>query len=238
MDLSIAVISYNTRDLLLACLQSVWDRTTDVDYEVIVVDNGSSDGTAKIAEQYGAKIIFESQQGILVARNAGFNAARGDVIARIDADSRAPKDWIFRIRNHFVAGDADALAGMGYAYDALVRTAFPLWINFVVIKMLLGNKEPLLGFNMAMRRSMWLAIRDQLCTDETQVHEDIDLAIHIHQAGGKIIRDKDLVCATSARRMFRHPRSLFWEYPRRTWHTVKIHRQQPRGILAPAEGPL
>ena len=47
MDLSIAVISYNTRDLLLACLQSVRDRTTDVDYELIVVDNASRDGSAE-----------------------------------------------------------------------------------------------------------------------------------------------------------------------------------------------
>ena len=47
MDLSIAIISYNTRDLLLACLQSVRDRTPDVDYEVIVVDNASRDGSVE-----------------------------------------------------------------------------------------------------------------------------------------------------------------------------------------------
>lgn len=47
MDLSIAVVSYNTRDLLLDCLRSVCERTTGVDYELIVVDNASRDGSAE-----------------------------------------------------------------------------------------------------------------------------------------------------------------------------------------------
>ncbi len=70
MDLSIAVISYNTRDLLLACLQSVRDRTTDVDYEVIVVDNASRDGSTE-----AVRARFPHVTVIANAGNDGFAKA-------------------------------------------------------------------------------------------------------------------------------------------------------------------
>jgi GT2 family glycosyltransferase len=70
VDLSIAVISYNTRDLLLACLQSVQDRTTDVDYEVIVVDNASRDGSVD-----AVRARFPHVTVIASAENNGFAKA-------------------------------------------------------------------------------------------------------------------------------------------------------------------
>jgi GT2 family glycosyltransferase len=70
VDLSIAVISYNTRDLLLACLQSVRDRTTDVDYEVIVVDNASRDGSTE-----AVRARFPHVTVIANAGNDGFAKA-------------------------------------------------------------------------------------------------------------------------------------------------------------------
>ena len=70
MDLSIAVISYNTRDLLLACLHSVYRQTADVDYEVIVVDNASIDGSADaVRAQYPGVTVITN------AENRGFSKA-------------------------------------------------------------------------------------------------------------------------------------------------------------------
>lgn len=70
MDLSIAVISYNTRDLLLACLQSVRDTTTDVDYEVVVVDNASRDRSVE-----AVRARFPQVTVIANAGNDGFARA-------------------------------------------------------------------------------------------------------------------------------------------------------------------
>ena len=70
MDLSIAVISYNTRDLLLACLQSVSERTKGVDYEVIVVDNASKDGSVD-----AVRARFPHVTVIANAENSGFAKA-------------------------------------------------------------------------------------------------------------------------------------------------------------------
>lgn len=65
MDLTIAIISYNTRDLLLACLQSIRDMTTDVEYELIVIDNASSDGSAAAvrAQFPQARVIANQDNG-------------------------------------------------------------------------------------------------------------------------------------------------------------------------------
>jgi GT2 family glycosyltransferase len=70
VDLSIAVISYNTRDLLLACLQSVQDRATDVDYEVIVVDNASRDGSVEAVRDRFPRVTVIANAG-----NDGFARA-------------------------------------------------------------------------------------------------------------------------------------------------------------------
>ena len=70
MDLSIAVISYNTRELLLACLQSVQDKTSGVDYEVIVVDNASRDGSVD-----AVRARFPHLTVIANAENVGFARA-------------------------------------------------------------------------------------------------------------------------------------------------------------------
>jgi GT2 family glycosyltransferase len=65
VDLTIAIISYNTRDLLLACLKSIQDTTRDVDYELIVVDNASSDGSAlAVRAQFPqARVIANQDNG-------------------------------------------------------------------------------------------------------------------------------------------------------------------------------
>lgn len=70
MDLSIAVVSYNTRDLLLDCLQSVRDRTADVDYELIVVDNASRDGSVE-----AVRARFPSVTVLANTENGGFAKA-------------------------------------------------------------------------------------------------------------------------------------------------------------------
>ena len=67
MDISIIIVSYNTCDLTIKCLQSIYKETTNIDFEITVVDNASTDGSAKaIAE------IFPKVQLIVCEENRGF----------------------------------------------------------------------------------------------------------------------------------------------------------------------
>ena len=86
MNLSVIIPAFNEADYLPATLESIQQASehlqarADVDVEVIVVDNNSTDDTAAIAGAMGARAVHESVQGIGRARNCGASAAQGDVL--------------------------------------------------------------------------------------------------------------------------------------------------------------
>ena len=93
MKLSIIVPVYQAGKYLEKCIKSILDQTF-TDFELILVDDGSNDGSEKICDDYAKKdarikVIHQKNQGVSSARNAGMNCAEGDYIAFVDAD-----DWI------------------------------------------------------------------------------------------------------------------------------------------------
>ena len=97
---SVVVASYNGARTLETCLASL-DRLNYPDYEVILVDDGSTDSTAQIAKDHPrARYIFQENKGLSVARNTGISAATGEVVAFTDSDCRADEDWL-----HYLIGD-------------------------------------------------------------------------------------------------------------------------------------
>lgn len=76
-DLSILIVSYNTRDLLKDCLESIFTRTQDLSYEIIVVDNNSRDGSVRMLEK-----LFEEVAVIANRENLGFAKANNQAITR------------------------------------------------------------------------------------------------------------------------------------------------------------
>jgi cellulose synthase/poly-beta-1,6-N-acetylglucosamine synthase-like glycosyltransferase len=85
ISVSVVMPTYNGRSHLQPALDSIRQQTMQP-VEVIVVDDGSSDGSADIAEQWGAKVIRLAHSGVCEARNTGILAAKGDWIAFIDQD--------------------------------------------------------------------------------------------------------------------------------------------------------
>ncbi len=223
MRISVVIPAYNEEKNIAACLKSLMKQDIAAD-EIIVVDNNSTDRTAEIARSLGARVVEASQKGIAQARNAGFDAATSDIIARTDADSCVPRDWISKIHDHFAFGTCDALSGPGIYFDLPFPTTWLMRCYFFVAKILQGGRETMLGFNMAITNDCWKKIRLDVCLDDTRIHEDMDLALQIHAAGGTVIRDNALIVATSGRRMLLRPFSFFIEYPLRFWHTLRMHR--------------
>src|ERR1019366_8076903 len=90
MRVSLVIPAYNEKHHIKACLDHIASQRV-VPYEVIVVDNASTDKTAAIARSYDfVTLITEKRQGVVFARDTGFNLARGDIIGRIDADTLLP----------------------------------------------------------------------------------------------------------------------------------------------------
>ncbi len=95
---SVVIPAYNEENNIVKTLQSLRNQTYPKDrYEVIVVDNSSTDKTAEVAKKAGAKVVNEPQKGVQFARQAGFEAAKGEFIASTDSDDFLPPDWIAKM---------------------------------------------------------------------------------------------------------------------------------------------
>jgi glycosyltransferase involved in cell wall biosynthesis len=183
MFVSVVIPARNDADMLARCLASLALQRRLAD-EIVVVDNGSTDETRNIAEAAGARVVWEPIAGIPRASAVGFDAARGDLIARIDADSVCPAGWLDDAERAF-EGDPElsVLSGSGDFYDAGPigrRLAKSMWVGGLYWSMTiyLGH-PPVFGSNFVMRRSVWEQIGGEVHRESTDIHDDLDFSLHI-----------------------------------------------------------
>jgi glycosyltransferase involved in cell wall biosynthesis len=117
IHLSVIVCTYNRRDLLAGCLQSLGGQTLSPDrFEVVVVDNNSRDDTAAVVETSCATVpklryVFEPVQGLSHARNRGCSEAVGTHLAYVDDDARVPSTYLSRVLATLERAQPDILGG-------------------------------------------------------------------------------------------------------------------------------
>ena len=121
--ISIVIPALNEEKYLPDCLSSLEGQDWRGEYEIIVVDNGSTDGTAAIAAGRGARVIVCTTRGVAYARQAGAEQASGDIIAQADADTVYPAGWLSRIARHFDTFPGSAALGGRYDYVDPARWA-------------------------------------------------------------------------------------------------------------------
>lgn len=93
--ISIIIPVFNGGNYIMDCLKSLKDQTIPGSaYEIIVVDDGSTDHTAEAVKGFDVKYFYQKNQGPAAARNLGVKMAKGDIVLFIDADCRATKNWI------------------------------------------------------------------------------------------------------------------------------------------------
>jgi glycosyltransferase involved in cell wall biosynthesis len=225
LRVSVVVPAFNEEHTVGPCLDAILCQTVAAD-EIIVVDNDSTDGTAAVLRAYGDRIIslHEPRRGVYYARNTGLDAAIGDLIARIDADTRLPTRWIEQIHELFIDPTVEAVTGPARYYDIrlprlisrldlLLRTA---WARSTQQRL-----DWIYGANMAVRASAWRSVRGSLCEDR-RIHEDVDLGIHLFHTGCRVIFVPTLAAYTSSRRI-RDSRRDFRAYLRMTEDCYVTH---------------
>ena len=238
MKISLIIPVYNEEKYIGGCLDSIANQKIKPD-EVIVVDNNCTDNTLSIVHKYPfVRVIHESTQGMIAARNAGFNAANYEIIARCDGDTKLPPNWIARIYRNFSRYEIDALTGPIMFYDAPIKTSLIARAYLDMMKPIHRGGETLVGPNMIITKEIWEKVKNIVCLNDKLVHEDIDLAYHIQEMGGRIKRDNGLVVSTSIRRMKKNPYSFFSEYPQRFMKTLlhhdKVVLELKKGFKLPA----
>lgn len=195
--ISVVIPVLNERRVLARCLDALHAQTEPVD-EIVVVDNGSSDGTAELAAGYPlVRVLQEPNRGISYARTTGFDAARGAVIARIDADTVVAPDWAAVLRRVFAAEpEASAVAGGAAIAELSPRGRFWCFWYLRVFRAWhqrsIGVRPMMYGFNGAIRREAWPLVRGELAMGDERVSEDVDLTISLLKTGHRIVLRHEL----------------------------------------------
>lgn len=235
-DISVIISTYNRSAMLTAALGSVLrQECCDVCYEVIVVDNNSSDNTREVVGAFIAegnqdvRYIFERRQGSSYARNAGVAVARSEIIAFADDDVVVANDWISIIKHSFADHpEVDCIGGR-----VLPRwsTPPPKWLTRDhwmplglqdyggrPLSIKLNNPLCLVSANLAFRREAftdtgWFAPELQRIKNSIGSMEDAELLERYWRNGGECLYVPELIVEThvTAERLSR-------AYHRR-WHT-------------------
>jgi len=154
--ISVIIVTYNRKLLLKTCLESILTQKSDEPYEVIVIDNYSSDGTdGLIKKNFGDRVKFRKNKvrmGLSKCKLSGINIATGDIIAFTDDDCLVSENWLNEIKKSLNYYDF-----VGGATLPTADTAFPWWWRnslewLVGINTKPGEKFPPLGSNIAFNK--------------------------------------------------------------------------------------
>jgi glycosyltransferase involved in cell wall biosynthesis len=199
---SIVVPAYNEASYVGAALKSLQAQDYPDPYEIIVVDNNSTDGTGEIAASYGVTVVREMEPGVCQARQRGTAEAHGEIVVSTDADTVQPRDWLSRIDQQFRrSGAIVAVAGpCRYQNPSWWADLYPKLLFGAVARVfaLTGCVLYLSATNTAFRRSAFPGYDLTM----TQGGDELDLLRRLRRKG-KVVWDRENIVATSARRLQR-----------------------------------
>src|SRR6185436_3405801 len=107
---SVVVCTFNGEKTLAGCLDGL-EEVDYPDFEVIVVNDGSTDSTGLIASEYDVRLIDTENRGLARARNVGLHAANGEIVAYLDDDARPDRDWLRYLALAFARGTHAGFGG-------------------------------------------------------------------------------------------------------------------------------
>lgn len=168
------------------------------EFEIVVVDGGSEDGTREIASRRADRVLLQSHPGIGGARNDGVAVARAPIVATTDADCRVPPDWLERIARHFEDPSVVAVCGPdGPLEPSWKARAIFLFVRTLIRIAALAGVYGTGGTNSAFRKDAFLAVEGYRNLPHS---DDIDLGVRI-RGRGRIVYDPALYVRLSVRRL-------------------------------------
>ncbi len=210
---SVIVCSFNGSKTLDRCLESL-QHINYPDYEVILVDDGSTDNTQEIAGRHPwVKNIHQENKGLSFARNVGAQASCGEVLVYTDSDCMADPDWLYYLIGTLLSGDYAGVGGPNISPPAenwvqACVAAAPGGPSHVLLTDVVAEHIP--GCNMAFHR--WAF--DQVGGFDSEYRkagDDVDFCWRLQQSGGFIAFS---------------PAAIVWHYRR---FTLKAFKKQQEG---------
>ena len=219
---SVIVCSYNGGQTLGDCLRSL-DEVAYPDFEIVLVDDGSKDNTPQLVAEFvqartaralpGFIHLVQPNMGLSHARNAGAQAATGDILAYTDSDCMADPDWLYFMVGTLLSGDFVGVGGPNVSPPAVdwvqaAVSAAPGGPSHVLLTDVVAEHIP--GCNMAFHRAAFASVGG-FDTEYRKAGDDVDFCWRLQTNGG--------VIAFS-------PSAIVWHYRR---FTLNAFRKQQEG---------
>jgi len=220
MKYSIIIPAFNEAGYIENAVEALKNQTVDrKDFEIIVVDNNSTDGTSRIATAAGAdKVVLETEPGTNIARQRGVVESSGEIVAFLDADCIPPSDWLEQIGTFLSNGDLKAVSGpCDMQFTGLYRMIEVLYTRYIF-----SNLDRMLHF--VFRKKAGVIMGGNFAAHRTTIDaigglprykfhgDDSAVAMHISRKLGKVMFSRNF-------RVFSSPRRFESEGP--LWLTLK-----------------
>lgn len=235
--ISVIVPAYNAEQTLGDCLAALERQTVGRDeYEVIVVDDGSTDGTAEVVRSHDVRLIQQENAGPASARNRGARAARGDLLLFTDADCAPAEDWIARISEPFSEPEVVGAKGV---YDTWQQSLVARFVQLEYEKKYarmrgLEQIDFVDTYSAAYRADVFLANNGFETLFPTSSVEDQELSFRLARKGYRLVFAPEAVVY--------HVHDVTpWEYARRkltigTWKALLL-RWHPERVVRDSHTP-
>lgn len=229
---SVVIPAFNCRDVLPVCLDALTRQTIpQPDFEIVVVDDGSTDGTGEVAASYpGVRVIRQANQGPAAARNCGARSAASSIVVFTDSDCEPTPGWLEAMLRPF---DDPSVAGTKGAYrsrqGALIARFTQLEYEEKYDRMRrFANIDFVDTYAAAFRREVFLSSGGYDESFPVPSAEDVDLSFRLAAAGWRLVFVPDAVV------FHRHPERLGHYLQRKyryaRWRVNAVLKTPSRGL--------
>ena len=226
--ISVIICTYNRAEILRIALETICNQTLDKSiYEVIVIDNNSTDNTQAVVQEFehhgNVRHVLETVQGLSVARNRGWAEAKGDYVGYTDDDCKLPEQWLTIAHNIIQNQVPHAFGGPYYAFYLNEK---PYWFkdqygsNVVTEESSwLSKGQYLSGGNMFFRRDLIQLLGGfdptiGMSKEQRQYGDEMGLQVSIYDTlpDHKIYYDLDLFVYHAVKSLYMNLKSLTFDY--------------------------
>ena len=185
---SVVVPAYNCQSTIFQTIQALLAQTY-APVEIVVIDDGSTDETARIVQSFPEiRYLRQENAGPSAARNRGFELSKGDLVFFTDSDCIPERDWVEKMRQGFFRSDIGVVAGSyGIANrEVLLARCIHAEILFRHHKLMPRFPKAFGSYNFCIKREVFKAVGGFNTQYRQASGEDNDLSYKVHKAGFKI----------------------------------------------------
>lgn len=228
VGISVVIPAYNAGMTLAACLDALFHQTVSAEqYEVIVVDDGSSDNTSEVARRFPVRYFFQTNRGPATARNQGANEAEGDILLFTDSDCVPAPDWVEQMTKPFEDASVAAVKG---AYRTRQRSFAARFAQIEFEdrydRLRSAGTIDLIGtYSAGFRKEVFLRMGGFDRAFPSANNEDVDFSYRLSSAGYRMIFNPEaIVHHDHAATIGEYLRVKFW----RAYWRMYVYRRYPR----------